>query len=159
MTSNLGADKLQKEASLGFQASSADDRKDLEALHEKNKDKVHAELKKMMRPELLNRIDKVIVFHALTQKNAMSILDLQLDELRQRLQKHGLGLQVSTSAKKHLLEKGYDALNGARPMRRLLQDTIEDSVATGLLDDTHLKGDIVSVGTKNDELTFTTKHE
>ena len=159
MTSNLGADKLQKEASLGFQASSADDQKDLEALHEKNIDKVHAELKKMMRPELLNRIDKVIVFHALTQKNALTILDLQLDELRARLQKHGLGLVVSPGAKKHLLANGYDALNGARPMRRLLQDTIEDSVATGLLDDTHLKGDIVSVGIKNDQLTFTTKHE
>jgi ATP-dependent Clp protease ATP-binding subunit ClpC len=159
MTSNVGADKLQKEASLGFHVSSADDKKDLESLHEKNKDKVHAELKKIMRPELLNRIDKVVVFHALTQSNALAILDLQIDELRTRLIKHGLGLQVSGAAKKHLLEKGYDALNGVRPMRRLLQDTIEDSIAMGLLDDTHLKGDIVQVGLKNNGLTYSVKHE
>ncbi len=159
MTSNIGADKLQKEASLGFQVSSSADKKDLDSLHEKNKDKVQAELKKMMRPELLNRIDKIVVFHALTQKNAYSILDLQINELRQRLQKHGLGLVVQPSAKKVLLEKGYDALNGVRPMRRLIQDTIEDSVANGLLDDTYTKGAIIQVGAKNNELSFTTKHE
>src|SRR5690606_17569823 len=128
--------KLQKEATLGFQVNSSEDKKDLEALHEKNKDKVHDELKKLMRPELLNRIDKIIVFHALTQKNALAILDLQLEELRKRLIKHSLGLNVDSKAKKQLLKNGYDALNGARPMRRLLQDTIEDNIASGLLDDT-----------------------
>ncbi len=159
MTSNIGADKLQKEATLGFQLNSKEDKKDLEALHEKNKGKVHDELKKLMRPELLNRIDKIVVFHALTQKNALSILDLQLDELRKRLLKHGLGLNVDTKAKKHLLKTGYDALNGARPMRRLLQDTIEDDIASGLLNENYNKGDIVEVTLKDKDLFYTAKHE
>lgn len=159
MTSNVGADKLQKEATLGFQVSNNEDKKDLESLHEKNKEKVHDELKKLMRPELLNRIDKIVVFHALTQKNALAILDLQLEELRKRILKHGLGLNVDSKAKKHLLKNGYDALNGARPMRRLLQDTIEDNIASGLLDDTYLKGDIVEVSTNKNDLVYSVKHE
>jgi ATP-dependent Clp protease ATP-binding subunit ClpA len=102
----------------------------------------------MLRPELLNRIDKVIVFRALTKKDALQILDLQLDDLRERLLKKGLGLEVSKAAKEYLLEQGYDALNGARPMRRLLQETVEDAIAGGLLADSYHKGDIVSVSTK-----------
>jgi len=154
MTSNVGAEKLQKEASLGFRAAHAGDLKNLDALHAENKDKVHEELKKMMRPELLNRIDKTVVFRALTKKDVLKILDLQLDELRQRLNKHGLGLHVTQPAKQHLLEKGYDSHNGVRPMRRLIQDTIEDQVALELLDNHYQKGSIVQVGAKDDELTY-----
>ena len=159
MTSNVGADKLQKEASLGFQATTNKDEADLDELHTKNKDKVHDELKKMMRPELLNRIDKIVVFRALTKKDALRILDLQIDELRQRLVKHGLGLVVSQGAKQHLLEVGYDAKNGVRPMRRLIQDTIEDHIALSMLDSAYDKGHIVHVGVKNKELSFVASNE
>lgn len=159
MTSNVGADKLQKEASLGFQAVKGDDLKDLDALHARNKDKVSDELKKSMRPELLNRIDKIIVFRALTKKDIYRIIDLQIDELRHRLQRHGIGLQLTAPAKQYLLDKGYDAKNGVRPLRRLIQDTIEDHVASELLDEKYGKGDIVQVTTKNSELVFTTSHE
>lgn len=159
MTSNVGADKLQKEASLGFQISSDKDKKDLESLHQKNKDKVQDELKKLMRPELLNRIDKVIVFRALTKDNIMKILDLQLNELSTRLVKHGIDIKVSTSAKKHLLEKGYDSSNGVRPMRRLIQDTLEDVIAGGILEETYKKGSIIQVGLKNNQLTYTAETE
>ncbi len=159
MTSNLGADKLQKEAALGFHANGGADLKDLDALHERNKGKVHDELKKMLRPELLNRIDKVIVFRALTKKDVLRILDLQIDELRQRLVKHGLGLSVSATAKHHLLEKGYDSHNGVRPMRRLLQDTLEDQIATELLHDKYQKGLIINVSAKKDELTYVLNSE
>ncbi len=154
MTSNLGADKLQKEANLGFHANSSAAAKDLDALHAANKSKVQDELKKMMRPELLNRIDKVIVFRALTPKDVMKILDLQLDELRQRLTKHGIGMKVTTAAKQHLLDKGYDAPNGVRPLRRLIQDTIEDHLAMDMLDEQLDKGSIVNVGAKEEDLTF-----
>ncbi len=154
MTSNLGADKLQKEANLGFHATDRDDFKDLDVLHARNSDKVRDELKKMMRPELLNRIDKVIVFRALTKKDVLRILDLQLDELRERLVKHGLTLQVSSLAKQHLLDKGYDAHNGVRPLRRLIQDTLEDHIAVELLSDAYEKGLTVQVGTKKNELTY-----
>ncbi len=159
MTSNIGADKLQKEASLGFQADSTRDKKDLESLHERNSQKVHEELKKMMRPELLNRIDKVVVFHALTKKEALDILDLQIDELRRRLIKHGLGITVNTAAKKHLLENGYDASNGVRPMRRLLQDTIEDAIAHGILEGAYNKGDIIQVSLENKKLQYSASSE
>ena len=148
MTSNIGAEKLQKEASFGFAAKKRSDLDNLDELHEANKSKVLDELKKLMRPELLNRIDKVIVFRALTKKDALQILDLQLDDLRSRLVKKGIGLQVSKDAKDYLLEKGYDAMNGARPMRRLLQETLEDAIAGGLLDESYHKGDVVKVKTK-----------
>lgn len=159
MTSNVGADKLQKEASLGFQATGKQDQKDLDSLHARNKDKVQDELKKLMRPELLNRIDKVIVFRALTQADALKILDLQLNELSERLVKHGLGIEPTLKAKKHMLKEGYDAHNGVRPMRRLIQDTIEDNIAEGLLKDEYLKGDIVKVDVKDSELAYTTAQE
>lgn len=159
MTSNIGADKLQKEASFGFQATNASDLKDLESLHERNKDKVLDELKKVMRPELLNRIDKTIVFHALTKKEIYRIIDLQIDELRVRLQRHGIGIQLSTAAKQHLLDKGYDAKNGVRPLRRLIQDTIEDHLAAELLGSRYEKGHIVRVGAKANKLTFVTVNE
>ena len=154
MTSNVGADKLQKEAGLGFNATGKKDLIDLDSAHAANKSKVLEELKKIMRPELLNRIDKTIVFRALTKKDALRIVDLQLDELRNRLVKHGLGLEVSKPAKQVMLEKGYDAKNGVRPMRRLIQDEIEDHIASGLLDEHYLKGDIVDVTHKGDALTF-----
>ncbi|MBI2285442.1 ATP-dependent Clp protease ATP-binding subunit [Candidatus Saccharibacteria bacterium] len=165
MTSNIGAEKLQKEASFGFSAISAADLDNLDELHDANKTKVLDEIKKMMRPELLNRIDKTIVFRALTKKDALKILDLQLDDLRTRLVKKGIGLQVNKSAKDYLLEKGYDAHNGARPMRRLLQETLEDAIAAGLLEESFHKGDVVSVVAKKTqkkkepELAYSSKNE
>lgn len=154
MTSNIGADKLQKEASLGFHATARRELQDLDALHASNKDKVLDELKKTMRPELLNRIDKTIVFRALTKKDVLKILDLQLGELKQRLVKHGLSLQVTSAAKRYLLDNGYDAKNGVRPLRRLIQDTIEDHIALNLLDERYQKGHIVQVGTKDKVLAY-----
>jgi ATP-dependent Clp protease ATP-binding subunit ClpC len=148
MTSNIGAEKLQKEASFGFSAIKSADFDNLDELHEANKSKVLEELKKMMRPELLNRIDKTIVFRALTKKDALKILDLQLEDLRSRLIKKGIGLQVSPKAKLYLMERGYDAMNGARPMRRLLQETLEDAIAAGLLEDNYHTGDVVTVNAK-----------
>lgn len=154
MTSNIGAEKLQKEASLGFQARKSSELKDLNALHEANESKVREELKKQLRPELLNRIDKIIVFRALTQKDVFRIIDLQVDELKQRLQRKGLSVQLNTGAKQYLLEHGYDALNGVRPLRRLIQDTIEDHLALDLLDEKYVKGDIIQVATKKGALDY-----
>lgn len=159
MTSNIGADKLQKEAEFGFHAVAANELKDLDSLHATNKSKVHEELKKMMRPELLNRIDKTIVFRALTQKDVLRILDLQLGELKDRLVKHGVGLQVNAAAKKALLREGYDAHNGVRPLRRLIQDTIEDHIAHQMLDEQYGKGTIVQVAAKKQELAYSSTTE
>jgi ATP-dependent Clp protease ATP-binding subunit ClpC len=159
MTSNIGADKLQKEANFGFHARKSGDLKDLDELHEANKTRVQDELKKMLRPELLNRIDKTIVFRGLTQKDIYKIIDLQVDELRARLQRKGISVQLTAAAKQYLLDKGYDAHNGVRPLRRLIQDTIEDHLALDLLDDKYLKGDIIQVATKHGELAYATANE
>jgi ATP-dependent Clp protease ATP-binding subunit ClpC len=159
MTSNIGAEKLQKEANFGFHASTGDALKDLDALHEANQDKVRDELKKMMRPEFLNRIDKVVVFRALTKKDIFRIIDLQINELKERLRKKGLSVQLTTAAKQYLLEHGYDPLNGVRPLRRLIQDTIEDHLAIRLLDDTYARGEIVQVAAKSGELAYASTAE
>lgn len=159
MTSNIGANKLQKEVNLGFNLHNKIDQDNLEALHESNKDKVLDELKKAMRPELLNRIDKTIVFHALTKKDILKIVDLQIHDLRERLQKRGIGLEVTAAGKQYLLEHGYDAKNGVRPLRRLIQDTIEDHVSLQLLDEKYSTGDIIKVSVKNGELSYSSSSE
>jgi ATP-dependent Clp protease ATP-binding subunit ClpC len=159
MTSNIGADKLQKEVTLGFDAQDKDDFADLDKLHERNSDKVRDQLKKMLRPELLNRIDKVIVFRALSKPNILKILDLQISELKDRLAKQGISIKLTAAAKNYLLEHGYDSANGVRPMRRLLQDTLEDHLAVELISGSYDTGSIIEVGTKSRELTYSVTRE
>ncbi len=159
MTSNVGAEKLQKEAALGFHANRPGELKNLDQLHENNKGKVMDELKRLLRPELLNRLDKVVVFRALTKPDVMKILDLQLNELQTRLSKQGIRLSVTNMAKQYLLEHGYDAHNGVRPMRRLIEDTIEDHLALRLLDSHYHKGDVVQVSSKDKALVYSTTNE
>jgi ATP-dependent Clp protease ATP-binding subunit ClpC len=154
MTSNIGAEKLQKEAAFGFRVSGMKDQKDLDALHQENKDKVLEELKKLLRPELLNRIDKTIVFRALTKRDVATIVKLQLEDLQQRLVRHGIALQLLPSAKRFLLSMGYDPLNGVRPMRRLIADTIEDTIATELLNGAYERGSIIQVAAKKNQLQY-----
>lgn len=154
MTSNIGADKLQREANLGFNASDQRDLSSLDNLHEENKDKVLSELKKSLRPELLNRIDKVVVFRALTKSDINKIIDLQIEELRNRLVKRGISLELSKQAKQYLLENGYDVKNGVRPLRRLIENTIEDHLASELLRERYNRGNIIKVNSKNNSLTY-----
>jgi ATP-dependent Clp protease ATP-binding subunit ClpC len=159
MTSNIGAEKLQKEARLGFNADDDKDFQNLEEMHSKNQDDVRGELKKLMRPELLNRIDKVIVFRALTKPDALRIVDLQLDELRNRLVRKGVTITATKTAKEFLVEKGYDSKNGARPIRRLIQEEIENYLADKLIADELPKGSVVRISAKNSILHFKTLHE
>jgi ATP-dependent Clp protease ATP-binding subunit ClpC len=153
LTSNIGAHLLQKEAHMGFKSSS-DDTKSLDILHEENKETVMSELKKHMRPELINRIDKIIVFRALSKKDVRQIIDVQIAELQARLQRKRLGIQLAPTAKKWLLDKGYDVHNGVRPMRRLIQDEIEDHLAEGLLGGTYHEGDVVKISTGKSDLSY-----
>ena len=154
MTSNIGAEKLQKEAKLGFNIQTKKDRENLDSLHEQNRESVLESLRKMMRPELLNRIDNTVVFKSLTKEQILSILDIQLRDLEKRLVHQGVGLKVKPAAKKYLAENGYDTKNGVRPLRRLLQDTLEDEISSGILEGRYNKGDLVSVGVKGGKLTY-----
>lgn len=159
MTSNIGAEKLHKEAQLGFQVRTKQEQEDLISLHERNKQMVMGSLHKMMRPELLNRIDHTIVFRALTRSEILQILDLQLNNLEQRLVHQGLGIKVMPSAKKYLAKEGYDPKNGVRPLRRLIQDTLEDEISDGLLSGKYTKGDHVLISTQSGKLTYKAVHE
>ncbi len=154
MTSNLGAAKLQKEVSLGFKVNTSEEQKSLDKLHNENSSQVRAELKKLLRPELINRIDKTIVFRALTKKDIFQIIDLQIAELAKRLSKKVIGIKVSKSAKQWLLDEGYDAHNGVRPLRRLIQNTIENETANLLLKNKISKGDFLEVTTKKGQLDY-----
>jgi ATP-dependent Clp protease ATP-binding subunit ClpC len=159
MTGNIGAEKLQKEVSLGFAAASPADEKQLEALHEKNKSSVMDSLKKFMRPELLNRIDKILVFRALSKEVIRDIVEVQIDDLRRRLSKQKLGLVVDKATKEYLLEKGYDQKNGVRPLRRLIQDDLEDVIAEKILTNSYHAGDVVSIKTRKGSLAFSVVKE
>ena len=154
MTGNVGAERLQKEVQLGFAASNLKDEKELERLHEESKASVLTMLKRIMRPELINRIDKIVVFRALTKATVGHIIDNQLADLSGRLQKRKLAVTVSKAAKNWLLDKGYDEKNGVRPLRRVIQDEVEDTIAEKLLAEEYHPGDVVHVGLKKDALTF-----
>lgn len=154
LTSNIGAERLQQEAVLGFRAEKKQEHDELDILHERNSERAEEELKKIMRPELLNRFDKIIVFRALTKKDARTILDSQLRELGGRLTNRDLQLTVSPSAKQALLERGYSATNGVRPLRRAIEEYIEDHLAEKVLQGSYNEGDALRVGYRKDMFVF-----
>ncbi|HET9411823.1 MAG TPA: ATP-dependent Clp protease ATP-binding subunit [Candidatus Saccharimonadales bacterium] len=159
LTSNLGAEKMQREANLGFRAVTKKDRDQLDDLHQQNRDAALSDLKQMMRPELINRMDNIVVFKALTKKDVKTILDIELAKLGKRLAQRHVAAWFSTSAKTHILQKGYDAQNGVRPLRRVIQDLVEDEIAAGLLAERYNRGDVIEVTTKKGELAFQVKPE
>ncbi len=152
MTSNVGAETMYKEAQLGFQADTREEEKELEQQHERVKGQVMDSLKRTFRPEFLNRIDDVIVFKPLSKLDIRRILDLQLSDLAGRIAEQGLSLRVSGTAKDLLIEKGYNVDQGARPMRRAIQDLVEDPLAIGVLKHEYKEGDTVSITAKDGKL-------
>ena len=145
LTSNLGAAALQKQGNLGFEITGEKEDEHLEELQAKNEAKVKGELKQFMKPELLNRLDQVIVFKTLSLKDILQIVSVQLAELEERLAEQKLGLVVKPEVKKWLAENGYDQKNGVRPLRRLIQSSLENKIAEGLLAGDFNLGDAISV--------------
>ncbi len=133
MTSNLGARQLQSGASLGFRAVADSDDAREQNSYEIMRDKVQAELKTSFRPEFLNRIDATVVFRSLTVDEIREIVDLMLVRVHDRLRAQDMQLEVSQSAKDHLIKLGWDPAYGARPMRRVIQNLVEDVLAEHLL--------------------------
>ena len=131
MTSNIGSNLIQQDRSLGFAKSTSEDKA---ADYERMKDNVLEEIKRFFKPEFLNRIDGSIVFHALSKEHVSQIVDLQLDEVNGVLFKErGISLEVSDKARTWLAEKGYDPVFGARPIRRFIQESIEDKLSDIIL--------------------------
>ena len=127
MTSNAGTRDIAKGKSMGFRAEEV--RFDFASV----KDSALSELKRLFNPEFLNRVDEVVVFHPLSQEQAGAVLEMMLAELERRLAEKGLALEVKKAAREWLVEKGYDASYGARPMRRMLTRTLEDPISADVI--------------------------
>jgi ATP-dependent Clp protease ATP-binding subunit ClpC len=159
MTSNVGANLLNREAALGFRISHGDE--DAKAREDRNHEemirKITAELRQTFKPEFLNRIDATIVFHALRQDQIRQIVELMLRRVRTQLIEQEMTLEATDPAKDFLVEKGYDAFNGARPLRRAIQNHIEDPLAEGLLQGKFHSGDSVTADLVNGELSLTAR--
>ena len=132
MTSNLGSDLIKRETVMGFSIKTDEAQTEKQA-YERMKDKVLNEVKRFFRPEFLNRIDASVVFHALAQEHILSIVDLMLAQVRMELDEKSISLEATDAAKEYLAEKGYDPTFGARPLRRLIQDEVEDRLSEELL--------------------------
>jgi len=147
MTSNLGTADLRK-TSVGFAKA------DEAVTHEKMKAKVNEALKQHFRPEFLNRIDEVIVFHELTKDEITEIVDLYMRRVREQLESQGLSVELTRSAKYMVVENGYDSTMGARPLRRALQRLVEDPLSEKILWKEFRAGDTIIVDSENGEITF-----
>src|SRR2546425_6558481 len=145
MTSNLGAAQISKNVGLGF---SIGDEGGLS--YEDMKNRVMSELKKVFRPELLNRIDEIIVFHKLTKEEITTIVDLQMRRVREQMAQHEVVIELPDEAKELLVEQGYDPAMGARPLRRAIQRVIEDPLADFVLGRTLEPGSTILVSRKGD---------
>ncbi|MBR3253367.1 ATP-dependent Clp protease ATP-binding subunit [Candidatus Saccharibacteria bacterium] len=142
LTSNLGSADMYRESELGFTAKTAKDKKALAEEYEENKSYAMKALKKTMRPELINRLDNIIVFHALTKKDVEKIFDNLIDDLRKRLATKGIGIKIDEKAKEQLIKEGYDPKNGARPLRRKIEDEVESLLSEEIIAGKLVKGDI-----------------
>ena len=133
MTSNVGAKSLLKDTSLGFRPVSEAEGQRADQQYDRMRDKVLEQLKSQFRPEFLNRVDSLVVFRSLTVEEIREIVDLLLARVREQLRTQGIGLDVTQEAKDHLIKIGYDVDYGARPLRRVIQNLVEDPLAEALL--------------------------
>ena len=147
LTSNLGASEMMNEKSLGFEAESSSKKN-----HSKNEKFARRALEKVLKPELLNRFDGIITFQSLSRTEIGKIFDILLADLNNRLLRKGLNLKVRKSAKNFIIEKGYDAKNGARPLRRAIEDLLEHKLAEEILAKNPPKGTQFVASAKNGEI-------
>ena len=147
MTSNVGASTIKTTGKVGFSLASGNEQQEE---YEKMKTKVMAALKETFRPEFLNRIDETVVFHSLSKENIMSIVDLMLKELAGQLREQNINLKVDEEVKEKLVDEGYDAAFGARPLRRAIQKLVEDPLAEDLLAGRFQAGSTVRVAIDKD---------
>jgi ATP-dependent Clp protease ATP-binding subunit ClpC len=151
MTSNAGARELSRDSSVGFHSESGF------LSYREIKDRALAELKRIFNPEFINRIDDIVVFHSLTAEQVGSVFDILISELQKRLYARDINLEIKPKAKDYLVAKGYDLKYGARPMRRILQQEIEDPLASMLIGGTVTEGSIVVVDYRNDAIVIKPK--
>ena len=144
MTSNVGSDLIRRESAIGFSTINDEEQSEKQR-YEKMKDKVLQEMKRVFRPEFLNRVDTTLVFHPLSRAHIRSIVDMMLKEVDSRIQEKQVELDVTEAARDWLGEKGYDPIFGARPLRRVIQERLEDSLSEALLRGDFEAGDTIRV--------------
>ncbi|HBM80301.1 MAG TPA: ATP-dependent Clp protease ATP-binding subunit ClpC, partial [Clostridiaceae bacterium] len=153
MTSNVGAETIRKQRTMGFST----DEGESERSYDRMKDNVLEELRKTFRPEFLNRLDEVIVFHQLEESDLEKIVSLMLKDVGKRLDDLNIHVEFSDAAKKVLTKEGFDINYGARPLRRAIQKTVEDRLSEEMLRGNIKKGDSVDIDAENGELEFIKK--
>ncbi|HZS02793.1 MAG TPA: ATP-dependent Clp protease ATP-binding subunit [Chloroflexota bacterium] len=156
MTSNVGAELIRRQGNLGF-AVARDEARSQEEQYQKMKDKVLGEMKNLFKPEFLNRIDASVVFRALNRDDVWQIIDLLLQRVRGELTETQIKIEVTDGAKDLLMEKGFDPVFGARPMRRAIQNLIEDPMAEALLEGRFKSGDTVLIDRQGEDMVMTPK--
>jgi ATP-dependent Clp protease ATP-binding subunit ClpC len=156
MTSNTGVELIRSESGIGF-GTKKDEAKSREQSYEAMKEKVMGAVKKTFRPEFINRIDEIIVFHELTEEQLRSIVDLMVGDLKRRLGERKLGIELTEGAKSWLAKEGYDPIYGARPLRRVIERYVENPLSSKLLRGEFGEGDTVTVGLGAKGLAFKTK--
>lgn len=159
LTSNLGAEDMYRESEMGFSVKTKKDAKALEAEHAANEASAMKALRKLMRPELINRFDAIVTFNALSEKDVDRIFTNMIEDLKKRLAGKSIGLQLTDAAKKQLISKGYDTKNGARPLRREIEDELETLIADYILQEKLNKGDIAKVDFKKGEFNLSIAKE
>jgi len=155
MTSNVGAQLISRQMNLGFAAKQEAKGQKLD--YDTMKERVLAEMKKTFRPEFINRIDEIIVFHQLTEEQLRQIVELLVKELQERLADRKLSIELSDKAKSWLVKEGYDPVYGARPLRRAIERHVENPLSSKLLGGEFKEGDTVKVDLGDKGLTFTLK--
>jgi len=153
MTSNIGAELIRKGAQIGF-SSHTDEAKTQQQSYETMKEKLLGEVKKSFKPEFVNRLDGVIVFHPLSREQILAIVDIALQNVTSQLKEKDISLEVSQEAKDFLGRKGYDEVFGARPLKRVIQDLLEDPVSEGLLKGSFKAGSTIKVELTDDKITI-----
>lgn len=154
MTSNVGAELIKRESRLGFNVK-RDEQKAAEEQFAEVKEKLLGQLKRLFRPEFLNRVDATVVFRPLTKDQIEQIVTLELNKVQKRLGEHNIILDVTPEAKSYLAQKGYDPDYGARPLRRVIQNEVEDTLSDGLLSGKFVDNSRIVIGLADGKLTFT----
>lgn len=150
MTSNVGANLIEQQSQLGFKAPEENQEQEYENM----KEKVMTELRRTFRPEFLNRLDETTVFHSLNKDHIKQIVDLMLNDVRERLDEKEISIEVSEAAKDKLVEEGFDAEFGARPLRRAIQRLIENPLSERILDKSIDDGDKIKIDEETGKLKF-----
>ncbi|MDD4888792.1 MAG: ATP-dependent Clp protease ATP-binding subunit [Phycisphaerae bacterium] len=148
MTSNIGADLIKNQGGFGFAKRSE------EASYEKMKEMLRKEVERYFRPEFINRVDDIIVFRNLTREDLVTIVEYEVRKVRTRLGEHGLELELTPAAKEHLIEKGYSPDFGARPLRRAIEQSVEDPLSEAILRGEYKGCNKISVTVRDDHLFF-----